>query len=275
MGIDVPGDISGTGRGVIGSDPRGSERPRGGLRVLVPGYPQWWWGQRERGLILFGSFAAALAVGLFLWGTVTGAVLLIFAYMTHAVSTSDALTQESFPPRRGTIRGIGVSCGLAIGIYFPLLTWLTLVAWPGMRHGPNEDGYLVNCSAYRKSEPRHDEWVCYRATPRGEPRVGRVVAVDGQEVEWAIDTLRVNGLRVDGLLAPFRGTRLPLRLSYRMPEGHMLINNRDRPTDGSPDEGLVIVSRDQILGRAWARIYPIRERQLLLTGPRASRSQES
>ena len=47
-----------------------------GLRILVPGYAQWSWRQRERALVFFGSFAAALLVGLFAWGTRTGAAVL-------------------------------------------------------------------------------------------------------------------------------------------------------------------------------------------------------
>ena len=276
MGNERAGEVPGTRRVEgIDSSASGKARPRGGLRVLIPGYSQWWWGQRERGLILFGWFTAALATSSFLWGTFTGFALLLFAYFTHAASTSDALAQEAFPPRNGIARGLGVSLGLAFGVYLPLLFWLTLVAWPSLSEGSNADGYLVNCRAFHQSEPQRDDWVCFRSTPRGDARVGRVVAVDGQEVDWSIDTLRVNGRRVDDLHTPFRGSGIPRQMSYRMPAGHVLVNIRDRPVDGNRGEGLVIVARDQIVGRAWARIYPIRERQLRLSGPRATRSQES
>ena len=40
-----------------------------GLKMVVPGWPQFSWGQRQRGWVLVGSFAIALAVGLWTWGT--------------------------------------------------------------------------------------------------------------------------------------------------------------------------------------------------------------
>jgi len=277
MAVDRPGADSEPARGrVFHPDPVATGKPHSGFRGLVPGYSQWWWGQHERGFVLFGSYVAALVMATFLWGTLPGFALLIFAYLAHTVSTYDALSQEAFPPRAGTARGLGVSVGLAVGFYLPILAWLTIVAWPNLRDDSRSDGYLVNCWAYRKAEPQRDDWICYRATPKGETRVGRVVAVDGQDVEWSYDTLLVNGRRVDGLREPFRGSRLPQRLSYKVPRGHLLINTRDRPATAGAGEGLVFVSRQEVVGRAWARLYPIRERRLLLTGPRRpSSSQES
>src|SRR5262249_17491556 len=72
-------------------------RGRAGLKVLVPGYPQWSWRQRGRASVLLGSYAAALGVGLFCWGTPTGFVVLAFAYGTHVVSVTDVIRQQAFP----------------------------------------------------------------------------------------------------------------------------------------------------------------------------------
>ena len=57
--------------------------------------------------------------------------------------------------------------------------------------------------------------------------------------------------------APFRRRREALDRYCRLvrPEG--------RSADPPPPGGVVLVSHDQILGRAWARIYPVRERRLL------------
>ena len=46
--------------------------------MLVPGLPQWAWHQRERAVLLGGSYAAALSIGVFAWGTALGAVLVAF-----------------------------------------------------------------------------------------------------------------------------------------------------------------------------------------------------
>jgi hypothetical protein len=236
--------------------------PPAGLKALVPGYPQWAWRQGERGLVLFGSFAAAFAVAVFAWGTPTGLVVLAFAFTTHAVSAVDAVRQSAFPSAGRWSTWAGVSGGLAVGVYAPLLTVATLVAWPGIRGGSSTEGYLVNCWAYQRAEPRRNEWVWYRPTPRSEPRVGRVVAGRGQEVEWSRNQLRVDG-RPDLAAAPFRSLSPPHEMVYRVPEGHVLVEpdgglSRRRSTDG-----LMIVEREQIVGRAWARLYPVGERRLL------------
>src|SRR5262245_13218377 len=66
-----------------------------GLGILIPGYAQWRWNQRERALVLFGSFAAALVVGAFAWGTATGAAVLAFAFAAHVVSVVDVFRQSA------------------------------------------------------------------------------------------------------------------------------------------------------------------------------------
>ncbi len=49
-----------------------------GLKMVVPGWPQFSWGQRQRGWVLVGSFVVALAVGLWTWGTWLGWAFLRF-----------------------------------------------------------------------------------------------------------------------------------------------------------------------------------------------------
>src|SRR5262249_40008014 len=93
---------------------------RGGLWVLVPGGAQWWWGQRERASVFFGTFSAALVVGLFTWGTSASAAILLFAFAAHVASAADAIRQGAFPgfgrPGPGLLRpgpGDGLAAGLA------------------------------------------------------------------------------------------------------------------------------------------------------------------
>ena len=78
----------------------GSRRPiesPPGLRLLVPGWPQFAWGQAGRGGTLFGSFATAIGVAVLAWGTWLGWALIAFAYVVHVTSASDAIRQASFP----------------------------------------------------------------------------------------------------------------------------------------------------------------------------------
>src|SRR3954454_9518225 len=68
-----------------------------GLRVLIPGYPQWAWRQRERALVLIGYYAVALGVGLFASGPPIWLPLLAFASGTHVVSAASGVRQGAFP----------------------------------------------------------------------------------------------------------------------------------------------------------------------------------
>lgn len=235
--------------------------PRAGLLVLIPGPPQWVWGQRERGTVLLGSFAAGVIAAAFAWGTPAGLGLAGFAFLTHVVSALDVVRQSAFPgPGRWASLALAAG-GLGAGVYAPLLTVASLVAWPGLRDG-SPDGYLVNCWAYHRSEPRRDELVWYRPTPWGSPRVGRVVAGRGQEVAWVGGGLRVDGQpeRPD---APSQTPGAPKALAYRVPEGHVLIRTEEEGSAPRATEGLTIVAREQIVGRAWLRFYPVRERRIL------------
>jgi hypothetical protein len=241
--------------------------PHSGLRLLVPGYAQWRWGQSGRGQVLFGWFASAIAVSIFAWGTTTGLSMLAFAFLAHVVSILDALRQSSFPGLNPWATRIGVSGGLAAGVYVPILTVASLVAWPGLRGGSEAEGYLVNCWAYRGSEPERDDLVWYRPTPLSEPRFGRIVAGPGQEVAWSENGLSVNGGSLL-LAAPFRSPQPPRGLAYRVPEGHVLIHPGQWPAHSRATEPLVIVERAQVVGRVWAQLYPIRERQWLPRGLR-------
>jgi hypothetical protein len=253
------------GRSLPSVHPRGpvAWRPLG-VQALVPGWAQWSWGQRERGLVLLGSYLSALVVAVFAWGTPVGLAVLTYAFATHAVSTVDAVRQSAFPGAGLWATRFGVSGGLAVGVYAPMLSVATLVAWPGIRSGSSHEGYLVDCRAFLHAEPSKDDWVWYRPTPRGEPRIGRVVAGRGQEVEWSDRKLTVNGGPAE-VTAPFRSAWPPAAMTYRVPEGHVLVNPWSGPPDGilRPSEGLVIVDRQQIVGRAWAQLYPVGERRLL------------
>jgi hypothetical protein len=233
-----------------------------GFRILVPGYAQWSWRQRERGLALFGSFVAALAVGAFAWGTWTGTAVLGFAFLAHVVSVVDVLRQSAFPGFGRWMPVASASGGLALGVYAPVLAVVSLLAWPVPGSGSPAEGYLVNCWAYRQSEPRHGDWVWVRTSPEDAPRIGRVVAGSGEEVEWSARLLRVNG-RPLALVAPFRTMGPPDELRFTVPTGYVLVNPIPAPPGGATSEGLALMARDQIEGRAWARSYPLWSRRLL------------
>src|SRR5436305_4037899 len=131
-----------------GSGPRSdlADRPTRsvGLRILIPGYPQWAWRQRERALVLFGSFAASLGAGVFAWGTRPSLVILAFAFGTHVVSAADAIRQAAFPGFGRWVPVVSASAGLGLGGYGPMLALAAVRAWPGFGGGSARDGYLIN-----------------------------------------------------------------------------------------------------------------------------------
>ncbi len=234
------------------------------LKVLLPGASQWVWGERERGAVFAGSFTTAAATSAFLWGTPLSLALLAVAFATHVAATTDVLSRRAFPGFGRKVVWSAAVVGLGLGIYTPFLTAATLIAWPGLRSGAEEaEGFLVNCWAYHLAAPRRDELVWYRPTPWAEPRVGRVVAGQGQEVEWDDGVMRVDG-RIDRRTLPTPALDAPKALAYRVPDGHVLVRVEGGPTlHRPPVEGLAVVAREQVLGRAWAQLYPIRERRLL------------
>src|SRR4051812_18748826 len=133
--------------------PSADIRPAG-LRALIPGYAQWFWGQRQRGLVLLGSYLAALTVGLFAWGTWTSLLVLGFAFVAHATSAADAIRQGAFPGFGRWVPAVSATAGLGLGCYVPALALASALAWPGQREDGSPDAFLVNRWAYRASEPR-------------------------------------------------------------------------------------------------------------------------
>ena len=237
--------------------------PPAGLRILVPGWPQWHWGQHGRGLVLSGSFLSAMSMAAFSWGTTLGLGLLLFGFGVHLSSLADGLRQSAFPGLGRRVALLGSAGGLGVGIYAPVLLAASMTAWPGVRGGSASEGYLINRWAYRRFDPRQDDLVWYQSSPSGEPRLGRVVAGSGQQVLWSENRLRVDGVSSTGLGAPFRSVWPPREVAYRVPDRHILILPEGSPTNHQASEGLLVVTREQVLGRAWARLYPIRERGLL------------
>ncbi len=231
--------------------------------ALVPGAAQWVWGERERGGVFAGSFVAAVAASMFLWGTLMSLVLLGFAFAIHVAATVDFLRRRAFPEFSRNAVLSGAVFGLLL-LYGPLLTLASLIAWPGSR-ADGAEGFLVNCWAYRHTSPRRDDLVWYRPTAQGNPSVGRVVAGQGQDVEWSEGVLRVDGRIVRrGGSASAMITSAPKILAFQVPDGHLLVRvDEDRRPPRSPVDGLVLVAREQVFGRAWAQWYPMHERRFL------------
>lgn len=233
-----------------------------GLAFLLPGLPQWLWGQRERAMLLGASFAASLSVGVFAWGTAMGAMLLVFAYVLHVASMSDAIRQWAFPGFGRRVPTISASAGLAAGGYGPLVVLGMLLAWPGMERGHSRSGYLVDRLAYRAEGrgPGPGEHIWLAPEPAGrDGRLAEVLGRPGDDVQWSSGRLQVGGRRVG--LAPFRLGQAPKSISFKVPDGHVLVAYRT--DDPMLPDAWELVAASRVEGRAWAKLYPVWERRLL------------
>ncbi len=256
--VAAPGYTGDVGRLI---DRRPFEIPIG-LKVIVPGWTHLCWGQRERGRVFLGLFAIFLMVGLWIWGTWLSWGVLACAFVTHVVSATDLLRQRSFPNYPGRTETVVAAATLGLLVYVPVLSVLSLIAWPGFEPDGTGNGFLINLWAYRRAEPREGQWIWMRPPRFGEPRAAQVVAVSGQEVEWTGHSWKVDGHALS-LPAHLPLMAWPLACRFKVPVNQILVEPQ---ADGeiTPRLGqLVLVSSNRIIGRAWAQFYPVWDRHLL------------
>ena len=243
------------------SEPSGPLDRPAGLRILIPGFPQWAWRQRERAAALGGTYAAAMLVGLFAWGSRLGLVMLALAFLAHVSSAADVIRQGAFPGFGRWVPTVSAGFGLGLGCYAPALALGAVLAWPEGPVGREHERYAINRCAFLHADPEPGDWVWYHAPEGGGFGVGRVVARGGHSVEWSPDSLRVDGQPLSW--TPFAAEGGPLDLSMTVPDDQILL----APMAGTPGAtsscGLLLVSRNGVVGRPWARLYPVWTRRLL------------
>jgi hypothetical protein len=255
----LTGDTAGDLAWSLGGRPFGSPI---GSRMLLPGLRQHCWGQKQLGWVFFGSFATALIVALWTWGTPQSWGFLAVAFVTQVASLTDVLRQGSFPvypEKRGLVL---VTLSLGLVLYLPVVTVLSIVAWPGFEPANTGVGFLVNRYAYRAQGPSQGQWVWMHPSAAGEPRAARVVAISGQEVEWTGRSWMVDG-KNRSLHSPGRLTSWPQACRFKIPPNQVLVEPRDDGASNVPIGPVVLVSPDRIIGRAWAQFYPVWDRRLL------------
>ena len=204
-----------------------------------------------------------------------GWAFLAFAFVTHAASTLDVLRQRSFPVFPPVRRcRLDASAGSGSSAYLPLGTILTLYALPAQPDGPAGDrlpGESPGIPGSRILRPASGSGCGCRRTRR--PRAGRVVAVGRPGG-------RVDGRDAGGSTAR-RSTHSP---RSSPPSTTPSAGSSASPSitswsasriDSAQDRSLrpmVLVSQDQIVGRVWARYYPVLGSPPALTWPRRVRS---
>ncbi|QEH33105.1 hypothetical protein OJF2_16020 [Aquisphaera giovannonii] len=230
------------------------------LADLIPGMAQWRWAQRERGLVLLGTFLASLLMTVFCWGSLLGWGFLAMAFLTHIASSLDVLRQLAFPVFRPFVALSASALGLAAGVYIPLSLSLYLLASPVGSAGPGA-GYLINRIAYRAASPAPGEWVWFRISQHLGGRAGQVLATEGQEVEWTGRRWQVDGH--DLTAHPGSLPYYPAGWRFSIPRGCLLIGPEGPGPDPAVASPILIVGRDQVVGRAWVKCSPFWERTFL------------
>ena len=234
-----------------------------GWRVLVPGLPHYHWGRHDQAVVFFGFHLAATSIGLFAWGTWLSLLMLSFAFAAHAVSAADAIKQASFPQFRPMVPLLAAAVGLGAVCYAPLMIVGSMFAWPVVADHRPREGYWVNRWAYRGAlGPRHGETIWLRATHQVRPRLARVLAHEGQRVRWSENQLEVDDLPSSLSLLDLSGYSHALDLI--VPDRHVMVSFHDDLAEPHADTaGWEIIAHEDIHGRAWARSYPVWDRQFL------------
>lgn len=232
------------------------------LTFLIPGHPQWSAGRRTRGAALAASYAASAISALLLWGSPLSWFLLVASIFFQGLSWVDAVRQNPFSGLTPTPVLAVTGAGLSLALHAPAFGLLTLLAWPSYGPDPQEGSYLVNRLAYKDRLPSPGQWVWVDGSATGLQSAARVVAVEGQEVEWTGRRWTVDGEAIDeGSAGTFAG--YPKRWKFRVPGNHVLLDPETRVRPGEFRAPLIVVESEHITGRVWARCSSFWERGLL------------
>ena len=238
-------------------------RSRAGLKILIPGYAQWSWHQHGAGagavrLVPGGAGCRSLFLGN--TGRAGGAGVCVWdaRRLGHRHHPAGGVSR---------VRPMGRRC------YRPPAGWAlgsTALRWPWRVWSPGQE--------WGMARPGKDTWST--AVPTARPRQNMVIgfgfgrrpgAKAGSGGSWPGRVRRSNGRTSNSGSKASCGLpgvswlprQFPADLVLIVPGDHALIapvsSGSARTVPGTP----VLVPCGEILGRAWARYYPIRERQLL------------
>lgn len=95
------------------------------VRMIVPGWAQWYCGFPVRGGIYLGAYLFCLIVGIFLLGTGLGNLLMGLAVACHASSALDIILSREYGIRARLFSSMIILALLFWGLYIPLWTFTT------------------------------------------------------------------------------------------------------------------------------------------------------
>ncbi|HEY8749704.1 MAG TPA: S26 family signal peptidase [Tepidisphaeraceae bacterium] len=250
------------------------------IRLILPGWSQFYVGRRVLGHLFLWSFLVLLLLGLLFFGRVWGSVLLGLAFSVHSSAALDIVAHDLAPGevRRRMIRGLLVTAALALVLYLPAGRLLTAVADPQVIDMPvypflqEHDVLLVNhwttphvgqivlydLPEFTEADPgvgHHRTIVNYRGA-----RIDRILAGPGDVVRWEEGLLLVNNLA--GEWAPLNRLHPPGKATFKVPEGKYFILPSTTPGAHGRAESemwrdLSMIPFTSIHGSAYLRSNPL------------------
>lgn len=248
-------------------------------RAIVPGWPQFYQGQRLRGCCFLGVYAILMSLALAMLGSDLGSLFLGFALAAHASSVLDVALPATREADARLARIVALLVVVGTIAYMVPIYIVTQLAWPqriNATTGPlvAGDAVLVNTGIYRLRLPQPGDTVLYelpdvRAAGRYRDHAANFV-FQGQRIDRIIagpeEQVHVEGgnLFVDGRPSthvPLDTSRLPKKLDIKVPAGCYLILPTTTLAEGMDLERLdwaraSIVPAERIVGRVWLRHWP-------------------
>lgn len=253
------------------------------LRMIVPGWPQFYSGNSVLGGRLLAAFLFLMLSAAMFVGTTLSSMAIAAFLTVHGISVYET-AYRSTKSQGGRLSRTLLGCGvLGICLYVPLYSLLIDVAAPvriQVSRAPLESGevLIVNRTAFQSVAPQIGDLVVYdlpefRAAGispqggnaiyflRGE-QIDRILAEPHQTVNWDGVTLTVDGVKSHSM--PLNPDRMPIKLDLTVPADHYLIFpstevfNFGLGNDPSRISHLVMIPKWDIVGRVYWRSWPLR-----------------
>ncbi|HEX8342813.1 MAG TPA: S26 family signal peptidase [Tepidisphaeraceae bacterium] len=247
-------------------------------RLVLPGWPQLYLGERWQGHLMLWVFVTLAGIGLLRFGTMTGSLLLGAAFSVHSMSACDITNRVR--PGRGVAGQVAVSVAtsilLALLVYLPAGYLLTSVASPrtivnALPPLERGDVMLVNhWSGAGRGKialyelPQYGPLIPVREGGRyrvfGGDQVDRVLAIAGDRVTWRGGALLVNGAAPAA--GPLAAVEFAGDIDFVVPPERVFIVpstmvGADAQRDAAWWRHMCTVPETNIRGRVWARNAPI------------------
>jgi hypothetical protein len=253
------------------------------VRLVVPGWSQLYSGEHLRGRIFLWTWIGLIGLGLILFGSVAGSLLLGLAVSVHSSAGMDVIARYIDQPTfvRRMIYTMAFFALIALAIYVPAQRALTYFAEPFTvmtAAGDFETGdiLLVSHAAFWRHEPEPGQLVYFDA---GQHRImgnhayfdyagyrfDRILAGPGSKVSWHNGRLTVNG--APSALRPINPARLPPSIDIQVPADRYLIFPTTVPWMNGWEDSLwsefALIPRDQIEGVVYLRKQPLLRMKVL------------